>query len=190
MKPRLQIIVTSTREGRFGDKLGDWLYNFAQNADMFEVELVDLAKIGLPLFNEPRHPRLHQYEHEHTKSWSTIIERGDVYIFVIPEYDHLPPSSFVNAVTYLSKEWNYKAVSFLSYGGISGGIRAAETARLMVNAVKMVPILETIPIPQYNQYVDESGNFKPNALIETSAKSVLDELLKLDTGLKIIRAKH
>ena len=190
MKPRLQIIVTSTREGRFGDKLGDWLYNFAQNAGMFEVELVDLAKIDLPLFDEPRHPRLHQYEHEHTKSWSKIIERGDVYIFVIPEYDHLPPSSFVNAVTYLSKEWNYKAVSFLSYGGISGGIRAAETARLMVNAVKMVPILETIPIPQYNQYVDESGNFKPNALIETSAKSVLDELLKLDTGLKIIRAKH
>lgn len=190
MKPRLQIIVTSTRAGRSGKKVGDWLCDYAKGHGVFEVELIDLASVNLPIFDEPKHPRLHHYEHAHTKKWSELIERGDAYIFVIPEYDHLPPASFVNAVTYLSNEWNYKAVSFLSYGGVSGGVRAAETARLMVNAVKMVPIMETIPVPQCHQYIDEDGNFKPDALVEASAQSVLDELFKLEKGLKHIRHPH
>ncbi|WP_297327336.1 NAD(P)H-dependent oxidoreductase [uncultured Bartonella sp.] len=189
MKPHLQIIVTPTRAGRVGRKFGDWLYSFAVDHSNFEVELIDLADINLPLFDEPKHPRLHQYEHAHTKEWSKLVAKGDVYIFVMPEYDHLPPSSFINAVTYLSNEWSYKAVSFLSYGGISGGLRAVEAARLMVNAVRMVPILETLPIPQYTQYIDENGNFRPNEAIESGAQAVFEELFKMNNGLKNIRPK-
>lgn len=189
MKPHLQIIVTPTRAGRVGKKLGDWLYSFAVDHSNFEVELIDLANVNLPLFDEPKHPRLHQYEHAHTKEWSKMVAKGDVYIFVMPEYDHLPPSSFINAVTYLSNEWSYKAVSFLSYGGISGGLRAVEAARLMVNAVRMVPILETLPIPQYTQYIDENGNFRPNEAIESGAQAVFEELFKMNNGLKNIRPK-
>lgn len=189
MKPHLQIIVTPTRAGRVGRKFGDWLYSFAVDHSNFEVELIDLADINLPLFDEPKHPRLHQYEHAHTKEWSKLVAKGDVYIFVMPEYDHLPPSSFINAVTYLSNEWSYKAVSFLSYGGISGGLRAVEAARLMVNAVRMVPILETLPIPQYPQYIDENGNFRPNEAIESGAQAVFEELFKMNNGLKNIRPK-
>lgn len=189
MKPRLQIIVTPTRAGRVGRKLGDWLCSYADSHSNFDVELIDLATINLPLFDEPKHPRLHQYEHAHTKEWSKLISKGDCYIFVMPEYDHLPPSSFVNAVTYLSNEWSYKAVSFMSYGGVSGGLRAVETARLMVNAVRMVPILETLPIPQYTQYIDENGNFRPNSTIEGGAQAVFDELFKVNNGLKNIRPK-
>ncbi|MHC5307059.1 NADPH-dependent FMN reductase [Bartonella sp. LJL80] len=187
MKPHLQIIITSTRPGRSGPRLASWLQSYAESHNAFRVEVVDLADIALPLFDEPMHPRAHQYQHEHTKRWSEIAARADAYIFVLPEYDHLPPSSFVNAVTFLNSEWNYKAVSFLSYGGVSGGIRAAETARLMVNAVKMVPILETIPVPGYSQYIDDAGNFKPSTLIEASAKTVLDELFKMNSGLIHIR---
>lgn len=189
MKPLLQIIVTSTRAGRVGKELGDWLYSFAVEHSNFDVELIDLAKINLPLFDEPKHPRLHQYEHDHTKAWGKLIAKGDVFIFVMPEYDHLPPSSFVNAVTYLSNEWNYKAASFLSYGGISGGLRAVETARLMLNAVRMVPILDTVTIPEYTQYINENGQFRPNSVIENRAQTVFDELFKVNNGLKHIRPK-
>ncbi|WP_297322925.1 NAD(P)H-dependent oxidoreductase [uncultured Bartonella sp.] len=189
MKPLLEIIVTPTRAGRVGRKLGDWLYSFAVDHSNFDVELIDLAEVNLPMFDEPKHPRLHQYEHAHTKTWSKLVAKGDIYIFVMPEYDHLPPSSFINAVTYLSNEWNYKAASFLSYGGISGGLRAVETARLMLNAVRMVPILESITIPQYLQYINEDGDFRPNSAIENGAQAVFDELFKVNNGLRTIRPK-
>lgn len=190
MKPNLQIIITTLRPGRKGPALAEWFRQYALKDGRFEVEMIDLADVDLPLFNEPNHPRLQQYVHDHTKRWSKVITRGDAFIFVIPEYDHLPPASFINAVTYLSNEWNYKAVSFLSYGGVSGGVRAVETARNMMVAVRMMPVLDTIPVPNYFEYMTENGEFCANALIENSAKSVLDEIFKVEQGLKIIRDKN
>ncbi|UXM96125.1 NAD(P)H-dependent oxidoreductase [Bartonella sp. HY329] len=186
-KPVLQIIITTTRPGRKGPALAQWLLQHAHADSRFDVELVDIAALNLPLFDEPNHPRLGQYTKNHTKYWSNIAARGDAYIFVIPEYDHLPPSSFINAITYLCNEWAYKSVAFLSYGGVSGGTRAAEAARQMLTAVRMYPILDTIAVPNYYENLGDDGSFTGNNLIEKSVKSVLDELHKVEQGLKIIR---
>jgi len=189
MKPLLQIIVASTRPGRKGPIMAEWLKNYALEDGRFEVELIDIVDVNLPLFDEPNHPHQHDYVHEHTKRWSEIATRGDAYIFVTPEYDYTPSSSFINAVTYLSREWQYKGVSFLGYGGVSGGARAIEVARNMMVAVRGVPIPESINIPNYFEHFDESGQFHSNSLIDQSAKTVLGELYKIEHGLKVIRDK-
>jgi NAD(P)H-dependent FMN reductase len=82
--PTLQIIIASTRPGRVGPSVAAWIYDRAVAHGGFNVELIDLAEVNLPMFDEPNHPRLHQYVHQHTKDWSAVIERGDVFIFVIP----------------------------------------------------------------------------------------------------------
>jgi len=189
MKPHLQIIVTSTRPGRKGPVIAEWVKNQALADGRFEVELVDIADLNLPLFDEPNHPHQHDYQHEHTKRWSAIAGRGDAYIFVVPEYDSTPSSSFINAVTYLSLEWQYKGVAFLGYGGVSGGARAISVARNMMIAVRSVPIADSINIPNYFEHFDEGGIFRPNSLVEQSVKSTLDELYKVEHGLKVIRDK-
>jgi len=189
MKPLLQIIVTATRPGRKGPVIADWLKNYAIADGRFEVELVDIADLDLPLFDEPNHPHQHDYQHEHTKRWSEIANRGDAYIFAVPEYDSTPSSSFINAVTYLSLEWQYKGVAFLGYGGVSGGARAISVARNMMIAVRSVPIADAINIPNYFEHLDENGGFNSNHLIDHSAKTVLDELFKVEHGLKLIREK-
>jgi len=189
MKPHLQIISTSTRPGRKGPILAEWLKNYAAADGRFEVELVDIANVNLPLFDEPNHPHQHDYIHEHTKRWSAIASRGDCYIFLVPEYDYTPSSSFINAVSYLSLEWQYKGVSFLGYGGVSGGARAIAVARNMLVAVRGVPIADSINIPNYFEHIDEGGVFHSNSLIEQSAKTNLDELYKIEHGLKLIREK-
>ena len=186
-KPVLQIVITTTRPGRNGPALAQWLMQYAKDDNRYAVELVDIATLNLPLFDEPNHPRLGQYTKEHTKNWSKIANRGNAYIFVIPEYDHMPPASFINAVTYLCNEWAYKSVAFLSYGGVSGGTRAVEAARQMLTALRMYPILDTIAVPNYFENLGDDGSFTGNALIEKSVKSVLDELYKVEQGLKIIR---
>ncbi len=91
----LQVIVASTRPSRQGPLVGAWFVERARAHGNFNVELVDLAEVNLPMFDEPAHPRLARYEHEHTKAWSAIVDRADAFVFVTPEYDHGTPVSLV-----------------------------------------------------------------------------------------------
>src|SRR5690349_114928 len=122
--PHLQIVVASTREQRKGPQVAAWFEGEARAHGGFEIELVDLAAVALPLFDEPRHPRLRQYEHEHTRRWSASVERADAFVFVTPEYNYGAPPSLLNALDYLIQEWAYKPVGFVSYGGVSAGTRS------------------------------------------------------------------
>ena len=84
-KPVLQVIIGSTRPGRAGAPISRWFYDLAVADGRFEVELVDLAEVNLPIFNEPNHPNQGKYEFEHTKRWSATVSRGDAFVFVVPE---------------------------------------------------------------------------------------------------------
>ena len=108
MSLKLQTIICSTRPGRVGASVARWFHTFVSERGGFDAELVDLADFDLPVYDEPKHPLLQQYEHEHTKRWSESVSSADAYVFVTPEYNYNPPSSLVNALDYLYKEWNYK----------------------------------------------------------------------------------
>jgi NAD(P)H-dependent FMN reductase len=185
----LQVIVASTREGRQGVPVAAWFLGVARDHGKWNVELVDLAEVNLPLFDEPKHPRFQQYEHEHTKAWSAIVSRADAYVFVTPEYDYSAPASLINAVQYLQREWAYKATAFVSYGGVAAGTRGVQMSKQVVTAVKMMPMVETVAIPFFAQYIDvETGAFDPGEVQVKSAGIMLDELLKWATALKPLRS--
>ena len=191
MAPKLNVIICSTRPGRVGKPVGDWFFGAAQGHAGFEVELVDLADMNLPIYDEPKHPRLQQYEHEHTRRWAASVDAADAFVFVTPEYNFGPPPSLVNALNYVYVEWNYKPAGFVSYGGISGGMRAVQTEKLTLTTLKMVPILETVLIPMVPQHLDkESGAFNPTDIHGSSAKAMLDELLRWTNPLKPLRQKR
>src|SRR5690606_31558155 len=145
--PKLQIIIASTRPGRQGPAVAKWFTDAAERHGAFEVELVDLAEVNLPLLDEPNHPRLKEYEHEHTIAWSRKIDEADAFVFVTPEYNSSSPPALVNALNYLYQEWNYNPVGFVSYGGISGGLRSVQMTKNIVTTLKMVPIVEAVSIP-------------------------------------------
>src|SRR6478735_5561362 len=84
-KPVLQIIVGSTRPGRKGPAIGEWFRRAAEEHGGLDVEQVDLAEVGLPLLDEPNHPRFGDYVHQHTKDWSATVARADAFVFVVPE---------------------------------------------------------------------------------------------------------
>ena len=81
---KLKIITASTRSGRKGPALTNWIFETAKKHPEFSVELLDLAVINLPFLDEPNHPRLQKYTKEHTKNWSTTIAAADAFIFVTP----------------------------------------------------------------------------------------------------------
>ena len=67
MAPRLNIIIGTTRPGRLGPAVANWFEGFAREHSAFETVLVDLADFDLPVYDEPNHPRLKQYVHDHTR---------------------------------------------------------------------------------------------------------------------------
>ena len=104
-----------------------------------------------------------------------------------PEYNYSPSPSLVNALDYVYLEWNYKPAGFVSYGGVSGGLRAAQAVKLQATALKLVTPPEGVPIPNVAQLIDKDRNFKSNDMIDLSAKTMLDELVKWATALKQMR---
>lgn len=126
LKHRLNIVIGTTRPGRAGPVFAHWLENFARDHGKFEPVLSDLAAFDLPLIDEPHHPRLGKYEKEHTRAWSKAVDAADAFVFVTPEYNYFAAPAIVNAVDYLSREWQYKPAAFFSYGGVSGGMRSVQ----------------------------------------------------------------
>ncbi|GAB2940293.1 NADPH-dependent FMN reductase [Nonomuraea fastidiosa] len=190
VKPVLQIIVGSTRPGRAGRPVAEWFRDKAAASGLFDVELIDLAEVALPLLDEPNHPKLRQYVNAHTKEWSATVERADAYVFVTPEYNHSFPATIKNALDYLCIEWQHKPVGFVSYGGVSGGTRAVTGLRHVVSSMKMVPVLEGVIIPFVAQRLTEDKKLRPTPEMEQGADAMLAELAKLTEPLRAMRLAH
>jgi NAD(P)H-dependent FMN reductase len=133
-RPRLLIVVASVRPTRVGGAVGDWVAAGAHRAAEFEVDVADLTEVGLPLHDEPNHPRLRQYVGQHAIDWSERVDAADAVVFVMPEYNHSFSAPLKNAIDYLHEEWAALPVGIVSYGGLSGGTRAVVAIQpVMVN---------------------------------------------------------
>jgi NAD(P)H-dependent FMN reductase len=185
--PVLQIIIASTRPGRVGPSVAAWIYERAVAHGGFDVELIDLAEVNLPMFDEPKHPRFGEYVHQHTKDWSATIRRGDAYIFVIPEYNYGFNAAIKNAIDYLNAEWNHKPVGFVSYGGVAAGTRAVQMLKQVITTLRMVPVFESVNIPFVQQFLDEDKRLQANDIMEDAATAMLDQLVAVSQALRVMR---
>lgn len=188
-RPLLQVVICSTRPGRVGAAIGQAFYEAARQADSaFEIELVDLRDVALPLLDEPRHPRFGDYQHAHTRAWSNTVSRAQAFVFVTPEYNYAPPPSLVNALDYLHAEWAYKPAGFASYGGVSGGTRAVQVAKQIVTTLRMVPLQEAFVVPNFAGQMTAEGGFTANEIQQRSVVAMLQEAFKLVGALRPLQA--
>ena len=188
MALKLNVIIGSTRPGRAGPAVAEWVSKAATDHGKFEVELVDIADFHLPLLDESTHPAMQKYEHAHTKNWAKSVNAADAFLFVTPEYDYFPPASLVNAIQVLAREWAYKPAAVISYGGISGGLRASQELRTLLTNVNVHPIPQTVPVPFFSQFIGDEGVFTPNEPMAQGLTTALDEVHKWATALQTLRA--
>ncbi|MCW2974327.1 MAG: NADPH-dependent reductase [Thermoleophilia bacterium] len=186
--PLLQVIIASTRPGRQGPAIAEWIAQRARDHGGFEVEVVDLKQVDLPNYDEAQHPASGVYEHEHTKAWAASVARADAYLFVIPEYNHFMPAALVNAFTFVNREWAYKPAGIVSYGGVSAGLRAAVTTKEALVALKVVPLVEAVSLPFFTQFIDDDGAVVPNEIMQQSSTVMLNELVRWEAALRSLRA--
>jgi NAD(P)H-dependent FMN reductase len=185
--PRLTIIIGSTSPGRAGLPIARWFADRARVHGGFELEVVDLAELDLPLMNEPNHPRLREYLHQHTRDWSAIVDASDAFVMVTPEYNYGYPAALKNAIDYLQQEWRDKPVGFVSYGGVAAGTRAVQQLKQVVTTLKMVPVFEAVNVPFHPQFIAEDGVVQANEIMEQAAAAMLDELQRVEGALRQLR---
>jgi len=180
---KLAIIIGSTRPGRLGPSVAAWFTSRAKEHAAFTVDLIDLADINLPMFDEPIPPIMGRYTHTHTKEWAKRVGAADAFVVVTPEYNFSMPPALVNAVDYLHKEWKYKPVAFVGYGG-AGAARAIEMEKQLFAALHMVPLHDSVLFTG----ASAPAAIQPTEQHEQKAAAMLDELHKWAEALQSLRA--
>jgi NAD(P)H-dependent FMN reductase len=168
---RVGVILGSTRPGRRGEPVAQWVMERARKRSDAEFELVDLADYPLPHLDEPLPPSMGQYQNPHTQDWSATISRFDGYVFITPEYNHGTSGVLKNAIDYLYAEWNNKAMGVVSYGMV-GGARAAEHLRLVAGELQMADVRTNVALSMFSDF-ENFTDLKPGA----HQAGVLDTLL-------------
>jgi NAD(P)H-dependent FMN reductase len=186
--PNLMIVIGSTRPGRIGLPIGEWIAERARLHGEFDVDLADLAEMDLPMMDEPNHPRLRQYTQPHTFAWSRRVDAADAFVFVTPEYNHGIAAPLKNAIDYLQHEWMHKPVGFVSYGGVSAGTRAVQMTKQVVSILSMVPVAQEVSIPFVFQFLDDESRVNANEEMKAAATDMLDALARWEAALRALRS--
>ncbi|SFJ29511.1 NAD(P)H-dependent FMN reductase [Amycolatopsis sacchari] len=183
---KIAIILGSTRPGRNGKAVADWVLEKAKGRSDADYELVDLADFPLPHLDEAIPPSLGQYANEHTKAWAEKIASYDGFIFVTPEYNHSTSGVLKNAIDYLYGEWNNKAAAFVSYGAL-GGARAIEHLRAIASELQLAHVRQQLSFSLYTDFENFSA-FKPGPQHDEAAGVLFDQLESWSRALKTVRA--
>jgi NAD(P)H-dependent FMN reductase len=182
---KIAVILGSTRPGRNGKAVADWVVQKASVRSDAQYELVDLVEHPLPHVDEPMLPILAQYANEHTKAWAEKVGSYDGFIFVTPEYNHSISGVLKNAIDYLYAEWNNKSAAFVSYGSV-GGARAIEQLRVVCSALQIAHVRETLMFSLFHDFENMSV-FKPVARHDGSAEVMFGQLESWSRAMKSIR---
>lgn len=168
-KPKLVVIVASTREGRFGPVVAEWFAARAEEHDGMDVDLLDLAEAKLP-------PELSAVPPAEVSAVTKRLEAADAFVVVTPEYNHSFPAPVKTLIDWHFRQWQAKPVGFVSYGGLSGGLRAVEHLRQVFVELHAVTVRDTVSFHGARRMFDEAGQpVDPDATV--AARLLLDRLL-------------
>jgi len=187
-KPRIGIVISTTREGRFGEKAARWIRDIAAARGDMEVEIVDLRDYPMPFFEEAASPRFAPPKDEAALRWGRKVAELDGFIFVTGEYNHGPPAVLKNALDYAYHEFGRKVAGFVGYGGV-GGARAVEQLRLINIELRMASTGAAVHIggADFIAMFLQGKSFADLPHLDPTADVMLDELAWWANALKAAR---
>ncbi|MET2830734.1 NADPH-dependent FMN reductase [Mesorhizobium shangrilense] len=144
-KPKIAIVIGSTRAARFADVPTQWIAKIAKSHADINVEIVDLRDFPLPFFDEVASSAWVPSTNEVALRWQKKVAEFDGFIFTAAEYNHGPTAVLKNAIDYAANEWNKKPAGFVGYGGV-GGARAVEQLRMHAVELQMAPVKSAVHI--------------------------------------------
>jgi NAD(P)H-dependent FMN reductase len=169
------VIIGSTRRGRFGPVAADWVIRHIDQREDMTADRVDLLETPLPTQMPAFDEVLSDQAVEMVGAVAARLAAADAFVIVTPEYNHSYPASLKNAIDWHNEQWRAKPVGFVSYGAVSGGLRAVEHLRAVLAELHAVTIRNSVSFANYGQLFDTNGNTTDPAS-DGAAKSMLDQL--------------
>ncbi|MFA1819938.1 NADPH-dependent FMN reductase [Virgibacillus oceani] len=185
---RIGIILGSTRKGRNGEAVANWISNFAKNRnDEATYELVDLLEFNLPFLGSAIPEAMQKDTESNVKAWSEKMASFDGCIFVTSEYNHATSGVLKNALDYLNSEVNNKAAGFVAYGSL-GGARAIENLRLILGELQIPDVRTAVTFSLMTDF-ENMTKFKPASYHEDNSNQMLDQVIAWSCALSVLRSK-
>lgn len=173
---KVAVILGSNREGRFGPVVADWFLARAAGHPGIETELIDVAETEPPAV-----PTARAVPH---------LARADAFVVLTPEYNHSYPAPLKSLIDRHFAEWQAKPVAFVSYGGVSGGLRAVEHLRQVFAELHAVSVRDTVSFHNAGALFDDRGRHRDPAQADGAAKRMLDQLVWWGRALRDARNRH
>ncbi|UGT60027.1 NADPH-dependent FMN reductase [Nocardia asteroides] len=158
---RLEVIVGSVRAGRFAPTVADWFLRTVRANPDFDTGTLDLAEFPLPQDLS---------ENDAVRLFRSRLVAADAFVLVTSEYNHGYPAALKNAIDSAKHEWRGKPVGFVSYGGVSGGLRAVEQLRQVVAEVHMVSVRESVSFHRVRGQFGAEGETADGAAIDGAGR--------------------
>src|SRR5712692_1408012 len=188
-KPKIAIIISTTRAARFGEKPAKWIYDIATGRADMSVELIDLRDYPMPFFDEPATNAWVPSKNEVAKRWQKKVAEFDGYIFVSAEYNRGIPAVLKNALDYAYPEWNRKPAAYVGYGSV-GAARSIEQLRLVCVELQLSPTRAGVHIQRadFMAVWQQGKDIKELSYLEQNSKTMLDELHWWASALMVARS--
>ncbi|HEY1897148.1 MAG TPA: NAD(P)H-dependent oxidoreductase [Terracidiphilus sp.] len=166
---KIALIYGSTRKGRFCDKVAGWAAEQIRASGNYQVDVIDPAVV-LP--QPGQEPAVQQGS---ANLWQRMAA-ADAFVVVTPEYNHGYPAALKSLIDSVGAEWQAKPVAFVSYGGVSGGLRAVEQLRLVFAELHAVTIRDSVSFAGAWEQFDDAGLLRQP---ERAAKTMATLLARL-----------
>lgn len=163
----LAVVVGSVRDGRIGHAVAEWFVDLVQDGtDVDVVDVIDLATLDLP--NDLSGGG-------DGAAFAERIDRSDAVVVVTPEYNRGYPGPLKNAIDTVTDPWRARPVGFVSYGGVSGGLRAVEQLRPVFAELHAVTVQAVVALPYAWDLIDARGSVHASRA-ESAAATMLEQL--------------
>jgi NAD(P)H-dependent FMN reductase len=188
-RPRIGIILSTTRPGRFGDAPAQWLFDIARKREDADFELVDLRDYPMPFFEEKVPLIYAPVENVIAKRWAAKMATLDGYVFITAEYNHSITGVLKNALDHLYSEVQRKPAAFVGYGGV-GGARAVEHLRNILAEMHVASLKHAVHIGMVEMIgmLREGKKITDYPHLQDATKPMLDDVVWWANTLKAGRA--
>ncbi|MFI2640020.1 NADPH-dependent FMN reductase [Streptomyces sp. NPDC018610] len=183
---RVALVVGSNRHGRFGPVVADWLLARILDRDGLVAQVVDVADTATLPTTLERGPEAAEALADITPK----LASADAFVVLTPEYNHSYPAGLKNLIDWHFAEWQAKPVALVSYGGLAGGLRAAEHLRQVFAELHAVTVRDTVSFHNAGASFDDEGRLKDPSGPDAAAKPMLDQLTWWGEALREARRRR
>ncbi len=164
----IALILSSIREQRFSDTVAAWAAAEVEKYFRATPEVID--PLHLNIRGLPGGPGSRELDYK------AALQKADAFIVVVPEYNHSYPAALKYVIDSVKEEWRAKPVGFVSYGGVSGGLRAVEHLRQVFVELHGVSVRDSVSFVSAWEQFDENGKLRNPERAQSAMSNMLAQL--------------